>query len=89
MGDSVGRQFISYAYLDLSIQWRLMLAQLEVGWGIATMCMSSVRSYKALYALRFLVGLFEYVGNSPSYHSIRRSLILEIDLGFTPAFIIF
>lgn len=25
------------------------------------MCMSSVKSYRALYALRFLVGLFEYV----------------------------
>ncbi len=33
--------------------------QLELGWGIATIATSSVQSYKALYALRFLVGLFE------------------------------
>ena len=33
--------------------------QLETGWGIATICTSSVQSYKALYALRFCVGLFE------------------------------
>lgn len=38
----------------------LMLeTQLEVGWGIATICTSSVKSYHSLYALRFLVGLFE------------------------------
>lgn len=53
------------------------------------MCMSSVKSYKALYALRFLVGLFEYVGHFSYYLSTRSSLISEIDLGFTPAFIIF
>lgn len=35
--------------------------QLEIGWGISTICTSTVKSYKALYALRFLVGLFEYV----------------------------
>ncbi|GMG07172.1 unnamed protein product [Aspergillus oryzae var. brunneus] len=35
--------------------------QLEVGWGIATICTSSVQSYRSLYAIRFLVGLFEWV----------------------------
>lgn len=33
--------------------------QLELGWGIATLGSYGVKSYKALYALRFLVGLFE------------------------------
>ncbi|KAB8276199.1 major facilitator superfamily domain-containing protein [Aspergillus minisclerotigenes] len=36
--------------------------QLEVGWGIATICTSSVQSYRSLYAIRFLVGLFEWIG---------------------------
>jgi hypothetical protein len=38
---------------------RPLQTQLEVGWGIATMATSAVQSYKSLYALRFLVGLFE------------------------------
>jgi ACS family pantothenate transporter-like MFS transporter len=33
--------------------------KLELGWGIATLGSYGVKSYKALYALRFLVGLFE------------------------------
>jgi len=40
---------------------RWVIPSLEVGWGIATICTSRVESYKALYSLRFLVGLFEYV----------------------------
>jgi MFS family permease len=40
---------------------RYVIPSLEVGWGIATICTASVQSYKALYALRFLVGFFEYV----------------------------
>lgn len=35
------------------------MMQLELGWGIAVMCMSSVKSYTAFYGLRFLVGIFE------------------------------
>jgi len=31
------------------------LPQLEIGWGVATIATSSVQSYKALYALRFLL----------------------------------
>lgn len=31
-----------------------------MGWGICTICTSTVKSYKALYAIRFLVGLFEF-----------------------------
>lgn len=38
---------------------RWVIPSLEVGWGIATICTSRVESYKALYALRFLVGFFE------------------------------
>lgn len=45
--------------LDSIIIRMLMCIQLEVGWGIAVMCMSRVKSYQALYGLRFLVGLFE------------------------------
>lgn len=40
---------------------RWVIPSLEVGWGIATICTSSVKSYRALYAMRFLVGLFECV----------------------------
>jgi MFS transporter, ACS family, pantothenate transporter len=42
---------------------RWVIPALEVGWGIATICTASVQSYKSLYALRFLVGLFEYVSS--------------------------
>jgi ACS family pantothenate transporter-like MFS transporter len=38
---------------------RWVIPALEVGWGISTICTSSVKSYQTLYALRFLVGLFE------------------------------
>lgn len=33
--------------------------QLEVGWGLATICTCAVKDYQSLYALRFLVGFFE------------------------------
>lgn len=35
--------------------------QLEFGWGIATLGCFAIKDVKALYALRFLVGLFESV----------------------------
>ncbi|KAK7751810.1 hypothetical protein SLS62_006296 [Diatrype stigma] len=38
---------------------RWVIPSLEVGWGIATICTASVKSYQSLYALRFLVGFFE------------------------------
>jgi MFS family permease len=38
---------------------RWVIPALEVGWGISTICTSSVKSYQTLYAMRFLVGLFE------------------------------
>lgn len=39
-------------------QW-LTRKQLELGWGIATLGSFAVKDVKSLYALRFLVGLFE------------------------------
>lgn len=38
---------------------RWVIPSLEVGWAVATIATSAVKSYRALYALRFLVGLFE------------------------------
>lgn len=51
-----------YTHARTRLLWLILigLSQLEVGWGIAVICMSSVKSYQALYALRFLVGIFEY-----------------------------
>lgn len=40
---------------------RWVIPSLEVGWGVATICTSAVKDYHSLYALRFLVGFFEYV----------------------------
>ena len=51
---------------------RWVIPSLEVGWGIATICTASVKSYRALYAMRFLVGLFEYV--SPLVASVSAPL---------------
>ncbi|KAI9930667.1 hypothetical protein ASPWEDRAFT_50878 [Aspergillus wentii DTO 134E9] len=62
----------------LSPRW--VIPTLEVGWGIAVMCMSSVQSYKALYALRFLVGLFES-GFYPGIHYLLGSWYTPQELG--------
>lgn len=46
---------------------RWVIPSLELGWGIATLALYKVKDVKALYALRFLVGLFEsgfYPGQS-------------------------
>ena len=56
--------------------------QLELGWGIATLGSYGVKSYRALYALRFLVGLFEYVS------TLYRDLLLTSDPDFTLVFTI-
>lgn len=56
---------------------RWVIPSLEIGWGIATICTSSVTSYRSLYALRFLVGLFEYaipVSAHPSTCLVSRSI---------------
>jgi hypothetical protein len=41
--------------------WELWLIvyQLELGWGVLTLATYAVRNTQALYACRFLVGLFE------------------------------
>lgn len=51
------------------------------------MCMSSVKSYRALYALRFLVGLFEYVFLTKKI--VSRLTIFIPGLDSTPVFTIF
>nr|XP_019013959.1 pantothenate transporter [Kwoniella pini CBS 10737]OCF52740.1 pantothenate transporter [Kwoniella pini CBS 10737] len=48
---------------------RFVIPALELGWGIATLGSYAVKSYKSLYALRFLVGLFES-GFYPGIHYI-------------------
>ncbi|OWZ68204.1 hypothetical protein AYX14_05536 [Cryptococcus neoformans] len=49
------------------IEPRWVIPALELGWGIATLGSYGVKSYKALYALRFLVGLFDS-GFYPGMH---------------------
>ncbi|KAM5349686.1 hypothetical protein ACJ41O_006191 [Fusarium nematophilum] len=59
---------------------RWVIPSLEVGWGIATICTASVKSYKALYALRFLVGLFES-GFYPGIHYMLGSWYTPREIG--------
>jgi hypothetical protein len=57
MGDTV-RECL-FLILFKALIWLTLMVQLEVAWGVATFFTSTVKSYKSLYALRFLVGLFE------------------------------
>ncbi|KAJ5897029.1 uncharacterized protein N7473_006428 [Penicillium subrubescens] len=59
---------------------RWVIPSLEVGWGIAVICMSSVKSYNALYALRFLVGIFES-GFYPGIHYMLGSWYTPREIG--------
>ena len=59
---------------------RWVIPTLELGWGIATICNSTVKSYKALYALRFLVGLFES-GFYPGIHYLLGSWYTPQEIG--------
>ncbi|KAJ5714034.1 allantoate permease [Penicillium malachiteum] len=59
---------------------RWVIPALEVGWGISTMSMSSVKSYKSLYALRFLVGIFES-GFYPGIHYLLGSWYTPQEIG--------
>ncbi|KAJ5753881.1 uncharacterized protein N7511_008034 [Penicillium nucicola] len=59
---------------------RWVIPSLEVGWGIATICTSSVKSYRALYALRFLVGFFES-GFYPGIHYLLGSWYTPREIG--------
>ncbi|SPO03169.1 related to permease of the major facilitator superfamily [Cephalotrichum gorgonifer] len=37
----------------------IVLPTLELGWGLATLCLAFVKNVEAIYAMRFLVGMFE------------------------------
>ncbi|GAB1201108.1 hypothetical protein APSETT444_010495 [Aspergillus pseudonomiae] len=57
---------------------RWVIPALEVGWGIATICTSSVQSYRSLYAIRFLVGLS---GFYPGIHYLLGSWYTPREIG--------
>ncbi|KAH8783258.1 allantoate permease [Diaporthe sp. PMI_573] len=59
---------------------RWVIPMLECGWGIATICTASVKSYRSLYALRFLVGLFES-GFYPGIHYMLGSWYTPREIG--------
>ncbi|KAK1927365.1 major facilitator superfamily domain-containing protein [Papiliotrema laurentii] len=59
---------------------RWVIPSLELGWGIATLGSYGVKSYKALYALRFLVGLFES-GFYPGIHYLLGSWYTPREIG--------
>ncbi|CAK7203795.1 hypothetical protein SEUCBS139899_006543 [Sporothrix eucalyptigena] len=59
---------------------RWVIPSLEVGWGLATVCAATVQSPHALYALRFIVGLFES-GFYPGIHYLLGSLYTPPELG--------
>ncbi|KAL2075029.1 hypothetical protein VTL71DRAFT_8809 [Oculimacula yallundae] len=59
---------------------RWVIPSLEVGWGIATICLSRIENMQALYALRFLVGLFES-GFYPGIHYMLGSWYTPREIG--------
>ncbi|KAH7131542.1 major facilitator superfamily domain-containing protein [Dactylonectria estremocensis] len=59
---------------------RWVIPSLEVGWGIATIATSAVKDYRALYGLRFLVGLFES-GFYPGIHYMLGSWYTPREIG--------
>lgn len=59
---------------------RLVIPALGLGWGIATLGSYAVKNYQALYALRFLVGLFES-GFYPGIHYLLGSWYTPRELG--------
>lgn len=59
---------------------RWVIPALEVGWGVCTLASYSVKSYKALYALRFLVGLFES-GFYPGMHYLLGGWYTSREIG--------
>ncbi|WWC57517.1 uncharacterized protein I303_100049 [Kwoniella dejecticola CBS 10117] len=62
------------------VEPRWVIPSLELGWGIATLALYSVKSFKALYALRFLVGLFES-GFYPGIHYLLGSWYTPAEIG--------
>ncbi|EFX04399.1 major facilitator superfamily transporter [Grosmannia clavigera kw1407] len=59
---------------------RWVIPTLELGWGVATIATSAVKSYRALYALRFLVGIFES-GFYPGIHYMLGSWYTPQEIG--------
>ncbi|ODN73696.1 hypothetical protein L202_07241 [Cryptococcus amylolentus CBS 6039] len=62
------------------VEPRWVIPSLELGWGIATLGSYGVKSYKSLYALRFLVGLFES-GFYPGMHYLLGSWYTPAEIG--------
>ncbi|TYJ53786.1 hypothetical protein B9479_005546 [Cryptococcus floricola] len=62
------------------VEPRWVIPALELGWGIATLGSYAVKSYKSLYALRFLVGLFES-GFYPGMHYLLGSWYTPAEIG--------
>ncbi|ODN86836.1 pantothenate transporter [Cryptococcus wingfieldii CBS 7118] len=62
------------------VEPRWVLPALELGWGIATLGSYAVKSYKSLYALRFLVGVFES-GFYPGMHYLLGSWYTPAEIG--------
>ncbi|WVQ72199.1 hypothetical protein IAR50_001745 [Cryptococcus sp. DSM 104548] len=62
------------------VEPRWVIPALELGWGVATLGSYGVKSYKSLYALRFLVGLFES-GFYPGMHYLLGSWYTPAEIG--------
>ncbi|TYJ53789.1 hypothetical protein B9479_005549 [Cryptococcus floricola] len=62
------------------VEPRWVIPALELGWGVATLGSFGVKSYKSLYALRFLVGLFES-GFYPGMHYLLGSWYTPAEIG--------
>ncbi|WVF67013.1 hypothetical protein IAT40_001756 [Kwoniella sp. CBS 6097] len=62
------------------IEPRWVIPALELGWGVATLATYAVKSVKSLYALRFLVGLFES-GFYPGIHYLLGSWYTPREIG--------
>ncbi|EED22606.1 pantothenate transporter, putative [Talaromyces stipitatus ATCC 10500] len=78
VGYVIGQVPFNLLLTRVSPRW--VIPTLEVGWGIAVICMSSVKSYQALYALRFLVGIFES-GFYPGIHYMLGSWYKPAEIG--------
>ncbi|PVH99372.1 MFS general substrate transporter [Periconia macrospinosa] len=78
VGYVIGQIPVNLLLTRVSPRW--VIPSLEVGWGIATFCTAPVRTAKELYALRFLVGLFES-GFYPGIHYLLGSWYTPQELG--------
>ncbi|KAF3390692.1 Pantothenate transporter liz1 [Talaromyces pinophilus] len=78
VGYVIGQVPFNLLLTRVSPRW--VIPSLEVGWGMAVICMSSVKSYQALYVLRFLVGIFES-GFYPGIHYMLGSWYKPSEIG--------